>query len=267
MPSSTSSGCRLPDAATPVLLDIVQVHKHFDTDSGKLTVIDGVSLQQREGELISIVGASGSGKTTLLRIIAGLEAADAGQVLLKQQPVRGPGPDRAMVFQQSALMPWLSVAQNVSFGLRALGLASQEVEHRVADAIQRVGLSGFETFVPKQLSGGMQQRVGIARAIATRPALLLCDEPFASVDAMTRQSLQHDLQSVVSQGNTAALLVTHDIEEAVYLGDRVVVLSSRPARVMQVVEVDLPRPRDPYIRTQRRFQELREHIWKMLQQP
>jgi ABC-type nitrate/sulfonate/bicarbonate transport system ATPase subunit len=251
----------------PTLLEISEVHKHFETSSGRLTVIDGISLRQREGELISIVGASGSGKTTLLRIVAGLESADAGQVRLHGRPIEGPGPDRAMVFQQSALMPWLTVAQNVQFGLRALDLGADETGRRVADAIARVGLSGFEGFVPKQLSGGMQQRVGIARAIATQPALLLCDEPFASVDAMTRQSLQHDLQSVVSQGNTAALLVTHDIEEAVYLGDRVVVLSSRPARVMEIVDVDLPRPRDPYIRTQRRFQELREHIWKRLQEP
>jgi NitT/TauT family transport system ATP-binding protein len=251
----------------PALLEVSEVHKHFETSSGRLTVIDGISLRQREGELISIVGASGSGKTTLLRIVAGLESADAGQVCLHGRPIEGPGPDRAMVFQQSALMPWLTVAQNVQFGLRALDLGADEIGRRVADAIARVGLSGFEGFVPKQLSGGMQQRVGIARAIATQPALLLCDEPFASVDAMTRQSLQHDLQSVVSQGNTAALLVTHDIEEAVYLGDRVIVLSSRPARVMEIVDVDLPRPRDPYIRTQRRFQELREHIWKRLQEP
>lgn len=249
------------------LLEISEVHKHFETSSGRLTVIDGISLRQREGELISIVGASGSGKTTLLRIVAGLESADAGQVRLHGRPIEGPGPDRAMVFQQSALMPWLTVAQNVRFGLRALDLGADETSRRVADAIARVGLAGFEGFVPKQLSGGMQQRVGIARAIATQPALLLCDEPFASVDAMTRQSLQHDLQSVVSQGNTAALLVTHDIEEAVYLGDRVIVLSSRPARVMEIVDVDLPRPRDPHIRTQRRFQELREHIWKRLQEP
>jgi NitT/TauT family transport system ATP-binding protein len=249
----------------PELLNVDAVHKSFDTAKGSLTVIDGISFAQREGELVTIVGASGSGKTTLLRIIAGLESANEGEVRLGGQPVTKPGPDRAMVFQQSGLMPWLTVSQNVEFSMHTLGLSRQEQAERAQDAIERVGLKGFETFAPKQLSGGMQQRVGIARAIAARPKLLLCDEPFASVDAMTRQSLQHDLQRVVGEGKTSALMVTHDIEEAIYLGDRVIVLSSRPARVMEIIEVQLPRPRDPLVRTQPYFQDLRERIWKMLQ--
>jgi len=247
------------------LLEVHQIHKTFDTAKGTLSVIEGVSFTQREGELITIVGASGSGKTTLLRIIAGLETANQGQVSLQGQEIDGPGPERSMVFQQSGLMPWLTVAQNVRFSLHTLGLSEQEQAARVQDAIERVGLKGFEQFAPKQLSGGMQQRVGIARAIAVKPKLLLCDEPFASVDAMTRQSLQHDLQKVVSEGNTSALLVTHDIEEAIYLGDRIIVLSSRPATVMEIIAVDIPRPRDPLVRTQSYFQDLREHIWKKLQ--
>jgi ABC-type nitrate/sulfonate/bicarbonate transport system ATPase subunit len=247
------------------LLQVDQIYKTFDTAKGTLSVIEGVSFTQKEGEIITIVGASGSGKTTLLRIIAGLENANRGAVRLQGNTIDKPGPERAMVFQQSALMPWLTVTQNVQFSLHSLGLSRQEQAQRVQDAIDRVGLKGFESFAPKQLSGGMQQRVGIARAIAVRPKLLLCDEPFASVDAMTRQSLQHDLQKVVLEGNTSALLVTHDIEEAIYLGDRVIVLSSRPAQVMEIIQIDFPRPRDPLVRTHYDFQDLRERIWKMLQ--
>lgn len=247
------------------LLQVDQIYKTFETTKGPLSVIEGISFTQGEGELITIVGASGSGKTTLLRIIAGLESANAGAVRLGGTTVEKPGPDRAMVFQQSALMPWLTVAENVRFSMHTLGLSREEQAARVQDVIQRVGLKGFEGFAPKQLSGGMQQRVGIARAIAARPKLLLCDEPFASVDAMTRQSLQHDLQKVVLEGKTSALMVTHDIEEAIYLGDRVIVLSSRPAKVMEIISIDIPRPRDPMVRTQSYFQDLREHIWKMLQ--
>jgi len=247
------------------LLHVDQIFKTFDTAKGALSVIEGISFKQQEGELITIVGASGSGKTTLLRIIAGLESANSGAVRLQGKPIDGPGPDRAMVFQQSGLMPWLTVSDNVQFSLRTLGLTREEQSERVQDAIDRVGLKGFESFAPKQLSGGMQQRVGIARAIAVRPKLLLCDEPFASVDAMTRQSLQHDLQKVVLEGKTSALMVTHDIEEAIYLGDRVIVLSSRPATVMEIIDIDIPRPRAPLVRTQSYFQDLRERIWKMLQ--
>jgi len=249
----------------PELLHVDQVYKTFDTAKGPLSVIEGISFTQSEGELITIVGASGSGKTTLLRIIAGLESGNQGAVRLRGKPVDKPGPDRAMVFQQSALMPWLTVEQNVQFSLHSLGLSRDEEKHRIHDVIGRVGLKGFEGFAPKQLSGGMQQRVGIARAIAARPSLLLCDEPFASVDAMTRQSLQHDLQKVILEGKTSALLVTHDIEEAIYLGDRVIVLSSRPAKIMEIITIDIPRPRDPLVRTQSYFQDLRERIWKMLQ--
>ena len=247
------------------LLQVEQIYKTFDTAKGSLSVIENVSFTQKEGELITIVGASGSGKTTLLRIIAGLEIANQGVIRLQGKPVEDSGPERSMVFQQSALMPWLTVAQNVQFSLRSLGLSGEAQAFRVQDAIDRVGLKGFESFAPKQLSGGMQQRVGIARAIAVQPKLLLCDEPFASVDAMTRQTLQQDLQKVVLDGNTSALMVTHDIEEAIYLGSRVIVLSSRPARIMEIIHVDIPYPRDPLVRTRSDFQDLRERIWKMLQ--
>lgn len=246
-------------------LRVSGVHKYFPTKNGPLTVLDGINLTQEEGELVTIVGASGSGKTTLLRIIAGLEYADAGQLTLNGKSLTGPGPERAMVFQQFGLMPWLTVRENILFGLATQSMPNDEREHRVCDVVKRVGLTGFEDFRPKELSGGMQQRVGIARALAVKPALLLCDEPFAAVDAMTRQVMQNDLLRVVTEEGTSALLVTHDIEEAIYLGDRVIVLSSRPARLIEEIVIDIPKPRDHKIRATPHFQELRERVWGLLQ--
>lgn len=246
-------------------LSLRNIHKVFPTDQGPLKVIDGVSVEQGEGEVVSIVGASGSGKTTLLRIVAGLEFADSGTVMLRNRAVGGPSPERAMVFQQFGLLPWLSVIENVMFALRPSGLAPGECRERACDALTRVGLTGFERFHPKELSGGMQQRVGIARALAVRPALMLCDEPFASVDTLTRQHMQTDLQRVVHEEKASVLLVTHDIEEAIFLGDRVIVLSARPARVMETIPVDIPKPREHAVRVTPEFQALRERIWQLLQ--
>jgi ABC-type nitrate/sulfonate/bicarbonate transport system ATPase subunit len=247
------------------LLTLGNIQKVFPTPKGDLKIIDGITLDQGEGEVVSIVGASGSGKTTLLRIIAGLEQGYTGTVKLRGQPVTGPSPERAMVFQQFGLLPWLSVIDNIKFGLRPGRLSEEDCEARAHDAIGRVGLSGFERFLPKQLSGGMQQRVGIARALAVRPALMLCDEPFASVDTLTRQTMQTDLLKVVHEEKASVLLVTHDIEEAIYLGDRVVVLSSRPARIIKVIDISIPKPRDHAIRATAEFQALRESIWQLLQ--
>jgi NitT/TauT family transport system ATP-binding protein len=246
-------------------LALRNIRKSYATGDGPLTVIDGVSLDQGEGEVVSIVGASGSGKTTLLRIVAGLDFADSGTVTLRRRRVEGPAPERALVFQQFGLLPWLTVLDNILFGLRPSGVPAEEARARAADALTRVGLNGFERFHPKELSGGMQQRVGIARALAVKPTLMLCDEPFASVDALTRQTMQTDLQRVVHEENVSVLLVTHDIEEAIFLGDRVIVLSSRPARVMATIAIDIPMPRAHGVRTTPAFQLLREEIWQLLQ--
>ena len=246
-------------------LSLRGVHKWFPTAQGPLPVIANISFSQKPREIVTIVGASGSGKTTLLRIIAGLERPDHGEITLNGNPVTGPGPERAMIFQQFGLMPWLSVRQNILFGLRMLGLDQAERERRTIDVIGRVGLEGFEDFHPKALSGGMQQRVGIARALAVQPELLLCDEPFASVDAMTRQLMQTDLLNVVTEQHVTVLLVTHDIEEALYLGDRVLVFSSRPARLIEEISVDIDKPRAPEVRTTAKFQELRSRVWTLLQ--
>jgi len=185
-------------------LQLRGVYKTFQTGNGRLPVLEGISFGQNQGEVVSIVGASGSGKTTLLRIVAGLEKPDSGSIALNGKPVTGPGPERAMIFQQFGLMPWLSVLNNVMFGLETSPLNREQKLAAARDAIRRVGLTGFEDFLPKTLSGGMQQRVGIARALAVRPTLLLCDEPFASVDAMTRQYMQTDLLDIVTRDRIAA---------------------------------------------------------------
>lgn len=246
-------------------LELIGISKSFPTDQGRLQVLDGISFAQDEGEVVSIVGASGSGKTTLLRIVAGLEAPDHGVAKLSGKPIDGPGPERSLIFQQFGLMPWLSVLQNVLFGLATSGLSKAEQLDRARDAIRRVNLEGFESFHPKALSGGMQQRVGIARALAVGPRLLLCDEPFASVDAMTRQMMQTDLLNIVTEQGATVLLVTHDIEEALFLGDRVVMFSSRPARVIEEIEVAIPKPREHAVRTSNAFQEQRAMVWELLQ--
>ncbi len=247
-------------------LELIGVSKSFATAQGALQVLDGISFGQDSGEVVSIVGASGSGKTTLLRIVAGLERPDRGAVKLDGRDIDGPGPERALIFQQFGLMPWLNVLDNVLFGLATSGLTKSRQIDRARDAIDRVGLEGFEDFHPKALSGGMQQRVGIARAIAVRPALLLCDEPFASVDAMTRQTMQTDLLNIVTREGATVLLVTHDIEEALFLGDRVVMFSSRPARVIREIAIAIPKPREHAVRTSAAFQEQRAMLWELLQE-
>ena len=221
-------------------LELIGVSKSFPTAQGSLQVLDGISFAQNKGEVVSIVGASGSGKTTLLRIVAGLEAPDSGVIKLGGAPIVGPGPERSLIFQQFGLMPWLNVLENVLFGLATSGLSKAERLDRAKDAVRRVSLEGFEEFHPKALSGGMQQRVGIARALAVGPRLLLCDEPFASVDAMTRQTMQTDLLRIVTEQGATVLLVTHDIEEALFLGDRVVMFSSRPARCGSAPQTSSP---------------------------
>ena len=246
-------------------LELIGVDKSFPTAQGRLQVLVGVSFTQRRAEVVSIIGASGSGKTSLLRIVAGLDAPDRGVVRLDGGRIDGPGPERSLIFQQFGLMPWLNVLDNVLFGMATGSLSRAERLDRAREVIARVGLEGFEEFHPKALSGGMQQRVGIARAIAVGPRLLLCDEPFASVDAMTRQTMQTDLLNIVTQQGATVLLVTHDIEEALFLGDRVVMLSSRPARVIEEIEVAIAKPREHSVRMSAAFQQQRAMVWERLQ--
>lgn len=212
--------------------------------SSQLLAVDGVSLVVHPGELLCIVGPSGCGKTTFLNAVAGFLPISAGELTLQGKPITKPGPDRAMVFQQPNLFPWRTVLRNVTYGLEMSGQAKgDEAARRARDLLEMVGLGEFSQAFPNQLSGGMQQRVNLARALAVQPELLLLDEPFASVDAQTREVLQGELLRIVAETGVTAMFVTHDITEAVYLGDRVCVFSPRPGRIIHETTVNLPKPR------------------------
>ncbi len=209
-----------------------------------LRVFDNVSFAVREGEFVSIIGPSGCGKSTLLNLSAGLDPATAGAVYVDDRQVRGPGLDRGVVFQEFALFPWLTVKGNIEFGLRSKGVPAAERRNIAQRYIKLVGLAGFENFHPYRLSGGMRQRVGIARALAIDPSVLLMDEPFGALDAQTRESMQKALGDIWQATKKTVLFITHDIREAVYLSDRVLVMSGRPAGISLELEIDLARPRN-----------------------
>jgi len=232
---------------------------------GSVVAFRNVDLQIRNREVLCVVGPSGCGKTTLLRCIGGLLAPSSGQVLIDGQTVDCPREGVAIVFQHFGLLPWKSVMDNVAFGLRIAGAPREVITERLDHYIQLVGLSGFETHYPYQLSGGMQQRVGLARALAIDPEILLMDEPFASVDAQTREMLQEELLQLHERERKTMIFITHSIDEAIILGDRVAVMASRPGRLKEVLPVDFPRPRDPAaLRAHSRYTELRNHIWNEL---
>ena len=225
-------------------LDIRQVEKRFRVNGRALTVLDGVDLKVAPGEFLTIVGASGCGKSTLLRLIAGLDRDYAGAIRLDGRPVAGPGLDRGLVFQEPRLFPWLTVAQNVAAALLNAPLSAEEKRRTIAEHVELVGLAGFEGAYPHQLSGGMAQRAAIARGLVNRPGVLLLDEPFGALDALTRARLQGELQRIWAHERITAILVTHDVDEAVYLGDRVVVMAPRPGRIARIFDVPLARPRE-----------------------
>lgn len=230
------------------LIEVAKVKKMFRQGADQeLLVLDDVNLNLNKGEIVALLGRSGSGKSTLLRIIAGLTTADGGEVRYRGQAVRQPVPGIAMVFQKFALLPWLDVMQNVELGLEALGVPRQERRQRVLKAIDMIGLDGFESAFPRELSGGMQQRVGMARALVVNPDILLMDEPFSALDVLTAENLSNDLLELWQQKEmetNCILLVTHSIDEAVMMSDRVVIFDNNPGRVRQELEVSLPRPRD-----------------------
>jgi ABC-type nitrate/sulfonate/bicarbonate transport system ATPase subunit len=226
--------------------------------------LEGIDLVVRDREVVCVLGPSGCGKTTLLKIVAGLLRPTGGEVLVDGRPLTGPGPDRAMVFQQFALLPWADVVTNVAFGLELRGVGRPERERAAVSLIRAVGLVGFERHMPWQLSGGMQQRVGLARALAVEPRTLLMDEPFSAVDAQARRELQEDLLQLHAQRGPSMLFVTHSMDEAVRLGDRVVLLTARPGRVRDILPVPLPRPRPPDVDRHPAFLDLKEHLWREL---
>lgn len=226
------------------LIEVRDVKKRYRVKGQELVVLDGLDLDVQKGEFLSIVGASGCGKSTLLRLLIGLDAEFQGRISVNGEPVKGTSLDRGIVFQEHRLFPWLSVEKNVGLALENSSLSEEEKRRTVLDHIELVGLKGFESVYPHQLSGGMAQRAAIARALVNRPSILLLDEPFGALDALTRTNLQQELQRIWQAEAITMLLVTHDVEEAVYLGDRVVVMQPAPGRIRRIVEVGVPHPRD-----------------------
>ncbi len=240
-----------------------RVSKSFQ--QGATAALRACSLEVYPNELLCVIGPSGCGKTTLLRIIDGLLRPDTGRVVIEGEEVSAPRPDVSMVFQHFGLFPWKTVHENVAYGLRIQGRPEEEIRRRVHDHIVLVGLVGFEHSYPYQLSGGMQQRVGLARALSVNPTVLLMDEPFGSLDAQTREIMQEELLRLWRMQPKTLVFVTHSIDEAIILGDRVALMSSRPGSVKEVLEVDIPRPRDPdAVRSSSRYLELRHHVWRQL---
>jgi ABC-type nitrate/sulfonate/bicarbonate transport system ATPase subunit len=229
---------------TSEIIQVRKVSKQYLVKNEALPVLDGVSLTVRQGEFLSIVGASGCGKSTLLRLLVGLELDYQGEILVKNAPVTGTSLDRGLLFQEHRLFPWLTVEQNVAVALENSALSPSEKRHSVKEHLELVGLGAFAGAFPHQLSGGMAQRAAIARGLVNRPSILLLDEPFGALDALTRTRLQHELQQIWQKEKVTMILVTHDVEEAVYLGDRVVVMEPRPGRIRNVLAVDVPHPRD-----------------------
>jgi len=236
-------------------------------DGGELRAVDGFDLQVQKGEFVTIVGPSGCGKSTLLSVVDGLVRPSSGQAVINGKSVTGPGVDRALVFQEFALLPWRTVESNIMLGLELQHKHSaQQIRDVVSRYVQMVGLQGFERHYPHQLSGGMRQRVGIARALAVNPEILLMDEPFAALDAQTREIMSVELQRIWEQAKKTVLFVTHSIDEAVYLADRIVVMSGRPGRVKEIIPVNLARPRGLAVKDDPEFVRMRRHIWGLLEE-
>jgi NitT/TauT family transport system ATP-binding protein len=240
-------------------------HKTVRENTTEIRALSDVSLSVRENEFVSIIGPSGCGKTTLLKMIDGLIPYDSGRIVINGKPVTAPGPDRAVVFQSFALLPWRTVLANVEFSLELRQMSKEKRAKTARDYLQRVGLAEFENHYPHELSGGMQQRAGLARALAVNPAILLMDEPFGAVDAQTRQLLQEELLELWQRERKTVIFVTHSMDEAVYLSDRVVVMTPRPGKVAEILDVPLPRPRvSEQVRRHAKFVDLTNYIWESL---
>ena len=247
----------------PVKLKVDNLTKKFQTPNGEITALNNVSFDVHRREFISVIGPSGCGKSTLIRILAGLDFPSSGNVILEGKSVSGPGADRGMVFQNYTLFPWLTVKKNVMFGLEVRGLGAHKAVSEALEWIEIVGLSKFADAYPTQLSGGMKQRVAIARSLANQPEVLFMDEPFGALDAQTRASMQSYLLQIWHNVDVTILFVTHDLDEAVYLSDRILVLKANPGEINEFIEVPVPRPRDPnqlltpeFLATKKRIEEL-----------
>jgi NitT/TauT family transport system ATP-binding protein len=242
-------------------LSVSRLSKSF----GDLDALRGISIGVERGEFISVVGPSGCGKTTFLRIVAGLERATAGEVSIDGRIVSGPGTDRGFVFQNDSLLPWRTVFTNAMIGREITGSIGPDDRRRTMELLKLVGLEGFENYHPRQLSGGMRQRVNLARALAIDPEILLMDEPFAALDAQTREIMQTELLRIWERGQKTVLFVTHQIDEAVFLSDRVLVFARRPGRIQAEIVIPLPRPRNLEIKRTGEFVALVDRIWRMIE--
>jgi len=254
--------------SAPVRIAFDRVSVQFDTERGPMKVLDDVSFEIRQGEFVSIIGPSGCGKTTLMNLLGGFVPPTSGQVLLDGRPVDGPGPDRGVIFQEYGVFPWLTVRQNIEFGLK---LSASKVPVREREVIvQRymtlMGLGDFAYHFPKHLSGGMRQRLAIARAYAVKPEFLLMDEPFGALDAQTRSAMQDLLLEVLQTEGKTVMLITHSVEEALYLSSRIVVVTARPARIRTVIDVPFGYPRAENVHEDPRFAEMRTHIRDLVMQ-
>ncbi|HKA71252.1 MAG TPA: ABC transporter ATP-binding protein [Xanthobacteraceae bacterium] len=256
-----------PPAAIKLAARGVALEHYNERTQEYLRVLDGIDLVVHAGELVAIVGPSGCGKTTFLNAVDGLIALTEGEIRVDGRPVAGPGADRALVFQNDSLFPWRTVRANITYGLELQGrLTRAEMTGRAHGLIELVGLKGFAEHYPHELSGGMRQRVNIARALAVEPELLLCDEPFAALDAQTREFMQVELTKILGRTRTTALFVTHQISEAIFLADRVAVFSARPARIKDVIAVDLPAERTLELKLQPDFVALERRVWRLIEE-
>ena len=261
-------------SSTRSKLSVEDVSKTFRVRGGRysedhlLPVLRHISFDVKEGEIVSLVGESGCGKTTLLRIVQGLVRLDAGKITVDGEQVSAPGRDRGFVFQQASLLPWRSARANIEFGLELQGMASGPRGDRAQSLLKLVGLESAGEQFPHQLSGGMQQRVGLARALAIDPAILLMDEPFSALDAQTREILQRELLRIQAETGKTVLFVTHDLDEAIYLSNRVIVLGAKPGRIKRIIDIPFaaPRPELPELRGDPRFQSIRSEMWSLIRE-
>jgi NitT/TauT family transport system ATP-binding protein len=247
-----------------IALQASGIRKTFAKNGRPLDILDVDTFAAREGEFISIIGPSGCGKSTFLHIMGGFIPADTGRIEVYGKEVRGPGPDRGMMFQEFSLFPWKTVAGNIAWGLEVQGAPRARIEETVARYLDLTGLAEFRNHYPAELSGGMKQRAALARVLAFDPKVLLMDEPFGALDAQTRETMQEELTRVWERTRKTIVFVTHDIEEAVYLGDRVVVLSARPGRIREEIRIDLARPRSLEIKKSMQCHEYRNTIWDLI---
>ncbi|WP_035987875.1 ABC transporter ATP-binding protein [Leptolyngbya sp. KIOST-1] len=245
-------------------LELNNLRKQFDTRQGPVLALDDINMHVETGEFVCAVGASGSGKSTLLRLVAGLDSPTRGEITVDGQPVTGPGADRGMVFQGYTLYPWMTVQKNVEFGLKLQGVGRRERREQASYYLDVVGLTRFAQALPKALSGGMKQRVAIARTLAAQPKIMLMDEPFGALDVQTKETMQQFMLDLWNRTGVSILMITHDVDEAVFLAQRIYVLTAHPGTIQREVFVDLPGDRTYAIRRDRAFQDTREGIMDLL---